>query len=359
MLKKLFVIVLSVMALESIYAQSSNPIVRRLSNQEIAEGKTPSAIAYNFINSILQKDFPRMIQYLDLSPRELQEIDEYMQEHGETYETLCRKEEYVVGILSWLPVLNKGYEIVVANIEDFWLAKTDDGWMVDPEQIVKDGMVYIPGEEKPYVGIHQKRVYVTCSPSSEVNILTFDDVSRYKDTQVKVILRLSDNRWMVESCYFTNQYKRELIEGKWYLQEVQIQENEDYIDGVVYDKDKCIVFYSATNEETIEEPVLDEDMIDSNSSDNSAVDSVEWNNLVRELSMLSGVDYEILNDTILVLSFPQGYSETIYVKETYEIKKLTKDLLVLATDKTPQGYMIFIYGRKEQSIKYTKHSVVK
>ena len=359
MLKKLFVIVLSVMALESIYAQSSNPIVRRLSNQEIAEGKTPSAITYNFINSILQKDFSHMIQYLDLSPRELQEIDEYMQEHGETYETLCRKEEYVVGILSWLPALDNGYEIVVANIEDFWLAKTDDGWMVDPEQIVKDGMVYIPGEEKPYVGIHQKRVYVTCSPSSEVNILTFDDVSRYKDTQVKVILRLSDNRWMVESCYFTNQYKRELIEGKWYLQEVQIQENEDYIDGVVYGKDKCIVFYSATNEETIEEPVLDEDMIDSNSSDNSAVDSVEWNNLVRELSMLSGVDYEILNDTILVMSYPQGYAETVYVKETYEIKKLTKDVLVLATDNTPQGYMIFVYGRKEQPPRYTKHNIVK
>ena len=96
MLKKLFVIVLSVMALESIYAQSSNPIVRRLSNQEIAEGKTPSAIAYNFINSILQKDFPRMIQYLDLSPRELQEIGEYMQVNGETYETLYSKDENVV-----------------------------------------------------------------------------------------------------------------------------------------------------------------------------------------------------------------------------------------------------------------------
>lgn len=359
MLKKLFVIVLSVMALESIYAQSSNPIVRRLSNQEIAEGKTPSAIAYNFINSILQKDFPRMIQYLDLSPRELQEIDEYMQEHGETYETLCRKEEYVVGILSWLPALNNGYEIVVANIEDFWLAKTDDGWMVDPEQIVKDGMVYIPGEEKPYVGIHQKRVYVTCSPSSEVNLLTFDDISRYKDTQVKVILRLIDDRWMVESCYFTSQHKRELLEGKWYLQEVQIPHNQDYIDGVVYGKDKCIAFYSATNEETIEEPVLDEDMIDSNSSDNSAVDSVEWNNLVRELSMLSGVDYEILNDTILVMSYPQGYAETVYVKETYELKKLTKDVLVLATDNTPQGYMIFVYGRKEQPIKYSKHNFIK
>lgn len=170
---------------------------------------------------------------------------------------------------------------------------------------------------------------------------------------------LSDNRWMVESCYFTNQYKRELIEGKWYLQEVQIQENEDYIDGVVYDKDKCIVFYSATNEETIEEPVLDEDMIDSNSSDNSAVDSVEWNNLVRELSMLSGVDYEILNDTILVMSYPQGYAETVYVKETYEIKKLTKDVLVLAADNTPQGYMIFVYGRKEQPIKYSKHNFIK
>jgi len=66
MLKRLFVIVLSVIAFETVNAQYPNPTVRRLSKQEIAECKTPAAITYNFICAILQKDFDKMRSYMDL-----------------------------------------------------------------------------------------------------------------------------------------------------------------------------------------------------------------------------------------------------------------------------------------------------
>lgn len=360
MLKKFFIIILSVIAFESVNAQYPNSIVRRLSNQEIAECKTPAAITYNFVCAILQKDFVKMMSYVDYDPSEVQEIEEYLQTTGETYETIYSKNENVVALLSWLPALDDGFELVIANIEDFWLAKIDGGWMFHPDQIVKDGMIYIPGEEKPYEGIHEKRVSVICSPSSEVNALTFNDISRYKDNQVEVDLRFKNDKWVVRNFYFISQYKRELIEGTWYLHEVQIPWDEEYDDGILYDKDKVIVLNSTTEEEIVlEEPVLQKDLINENQSDSSSIDILEWNNLLRETSMLSGVDYEILYDTILVLSYPQGYSETVYVKETYEIKQLTKDFLIISKDNTPQGYVIYVYGRKEQPTKYTKHNNVK
>ena len=217
MLKKLFVIVLSVIALESVYAQSSNPIVRRLSNQEIAECNTPAAITYNYINAFLQKDFVKMLSYVDIDPNEVQEIGEYLQSSGETYEALFSRDENFVALSSWRPALDEGFEVVIANMEDIWLAKTDYGWTVDPDQVVKDGMVYIPGVEKPYVGIHEIIVYVTCSPSSEVNVRTFNDISRYEGSQVKVFLGQKDDKWVVKELYFINLVEENVEE---YVEEV-------------------------------------------------------------------------------------------------------------------------------------------
>ena len=46
------------------------------------------------------------------------------------------------------------------------------------------GLIYISGEDQPRVGINEKKVYVTYSPSSEVNRLGFQDITRYGDTNV-------------------------------------------------------------------------------------------------------------------------------------------------------------------------------
>lgn len=48
------------------YAQPPpNPIVKRLSSAEISQCITPSAVAYNFIESILSRDLDRMLSYTD------------------------------------------------------------------------------------------------------------------------------------------------------------------------------------------------------------------------------------------------------------------------------------------------------
>lgn len=369
MKNKLILLVLWVVSFESINAQSSNPIVQRLSNQEIAECKTPAAVAYSFTIAILQKDFDKMLSYIDFTPNEAQEIEEYLQESRETYETLYSQNKDVVALWSWLPALGNGFEIAIADMEDIWLAKTDYGWTIHPDQIVKDGMVYIPGEKNPYVGIHEKRVYVTCSPSSEINSFTFNDITRYEDSQVEVVLRQNEEKWVVDNFYFMSQFKKKILEGTWYLQEVKIPLNEEYIDGIQYDKNQCIVF----KEEGLEEVEIVEDVdalnyvfesykeaaVSSEEDDktllnektnSNIVDTIEYNNLIRELYLLSGVEYEIVNDSILVMYCPQ--------KETYLIKKITKDLLMLAIDDTPQGCIVYVYGRKEQPIRHTKYNYI-
>lgn len=70
LLKKIFIVVLLVVVWKSLFAQTPNPIVQRLDMREIEDNKTSAAIAYNFVNAIMQKDFTGMIQYLDLSPRQ-------------------------------------------------------------------------------------------------------------------------------------------------------------------------------------------------------------------------------------------------------------------------------------------------
>lgn len=203
-IKNVFVFILLIMVLGPVHSQSPNPIVKRLSNQEISECRTPASITYNYITAFLQKDFVKVMSYVDLDSNEVQEIGEYLQSNGETYEALFSRDENLVALSSWRRVLDGSFEVVIANVEDIWLAKTDYGWMAHPDQIVKEGMIYIPGEEKPYIGIHEKLVYVTCSPSSEVDVLTFNEISRYENSQVKVFLSQKNDKWVVKELYFIN-----------------------------------------------------------------------------------------------------------------------------------------------------------
>lgn len=65
----------------------------------------------------------------------------------------------------------------------------------NPDQVVKNGMIYLPGENKPRVGINEKKVYVTCIPSSEIIHVGFQDITRYGDTNVKVLLQKFNGVW--------------------------------------------------------------------------------------------------------------------------------------------------------------------
>jgi len=47
----------------------------------------------------------------------------------------------------------------------------------------------------------KKKVYVTCSPSSEVNYVGFQDITRYGDTNVKIALEKINGVWKVTGFY--------------------------------------------------------------------------------------------------------------------------------------------------------------
>ncbi len=168
-----------------------NPIVNRLSQQEILECVTPSSIAYNYVIAILNKDYNRAISYMDIQSAEswreagVDAINELFSTPGK------------LNIHGWRPALLNGYEVTIAYVQDEWYYEENGSMYYNFDQVVKDGMIYLPGETTPRVGINQKKVYVTCSPSSEIGNVGFQDITRYGDTNVKVLLQKFNGVWRV------------------------------------------------------------------------------------------------------------------------------------------------------------------
>ena len=184
----------------------SNQIVRRLSSIEISQNQTPSSVAYNFIHAIYSRNYSKMTPYFesDFAHQNEDYMESLKRKYGndnEASRAYFSSGEYAEALI-WLPALNNGYEIVVESVEDLWLAKTDYGWMTHPQQFVKNGMVYIPGEKTPYVGIHEKRVTLICCHSLEINAVSFKSVSKYQNTQAQVILGEDKGNWRVKEFYF-------------------------------------------------------------------------------------------------------------------------------------------------------------
>lgn len=198
MKKLLFLSAVLLLGAMSIFA-GPNPIVQRLSQQEIAESTTPSAIAYNMVCAILQKDWEKMRSYMSLEAM-MAFTDPYIRrEYGEY--GINSLEDFFstgkLGILNWRDALYRGYEVAIAYVQDEWYYEENGSLYHGFDQVVKDGMIYLPGEDSPRVGINEKKVYVTCSPSSEVNYVGFQDITRYGDTNVKVLLQKFNGKWRV------------------------------------------------------------------------------------------------------------------------------------------------------------------
>lgn len=177
-----------------------NPIVNRLSAQEVEQCATPAAITYNFIQSILLQDFSKMILYTDaeFTTQMVNDINNrgiscssifplYFSEQGGTK----------LNILGWIPALMRNYEVAIAYVQDEWYFEEDGSLYSQWDAVVKDGLIYLPGEETPRIGINHKKVYVTCSPSSEINRVGFQDITRYGNTNVKVMLKKVNGVWRV------------------------------------------------------------------------------------------------------------------------------------------------------------------
>ncbi len=181
-------------------AQVPNPIVKRLSSTEIEQGTTPSAIAYNFIESILCRDFERLLSYTDYELSRL--IIKEVQENNLTTDLFFTRFFSAQGgeklnILGWIPALARNYEVAIAYVQDEWYYEENGGQYRAFEQTVKDGMIYLPGDPTPRVGILEKKVYVTCSPTAEINYVGFQDITRYSNTNVKVLLKKIHGVWKV------------------------------------------------------------------------------------------------------------------------------------------------------------------
>lgn len=185
-------------------AQYPNPIVRRLSDKEIAECRTPAAVAYNFVSAILLKDFDKMRSYMDYSAKK--EFTDYNVKQSYGDEGINSLEDLFssgkLGILSWIPALIGRYELTIAYVQDRWYYEEDGSMYAPFDYEEKDGMLYLKGEDTPRVGINEKAVYVTCSPSSEVNKVGFQEITRYgDDVNVKVSLKNINGKWKVTGFY--------------------------------------------------------------------------------------------------------------------------------------------------------------
>lgn len=152
------------------------------------------------------------------------------------------------------------------------------------------------------------------------------------------------------------------LDGKWYLQEVQIPSNENFEEGISYDNNACINLMTQSEkrfkdsyganmlptEEEIDaflrdfEEMYEEEFGVADNSDNSE-------DTPRETCV--DIAYQLYNDSVLVLSEREG------VYDIYIIKKQAKDILILANDQTLHGHMRLVYGRVKQPIKHTKHNL--
>lgn len=191
---KKIILILTLVAFCNIFAiaqSNPNPVVKRISPQELAQCKTPEAIAYNYVIAILNKDYTRATSYM------IKEFAQKWHEAGTNALNNLFSTPGKLNIHGWEPALASGYEVAIAYVQDDWYYEENDSMNCDPDQVVKDGMIYLPGENKPRIGINVKKIYVTCSPSSEINHVRFQNITRYGNTNVKVSLRKVNGVWKV------------------------------------------------------------------------------------------------------------------------------------------------------------------
>ena len=163
------------------------------------------------------------------------------------------------------------------------------------------------------------------------------------------------------------------IEGEWYLHEIQIPSNEEYDDDIIYGQYDHIVLrpprppmtqedidaFMKGFEDSYEDALARKEEPKNNSKPKDIVaDTANLDELFRKIYIYTGIEYEVFNDTVLILSFPRGYPGAVSETEVYVIKELTNDRLVLANGSTLHGYMMYVYGRERQQIKRTKHDGV-
>lgn len=191
-MKRVILLLLLTLSMATVInAQDNNPVVRRLSNAEISELESPSAIAYTFVYWILMQNWENMQYFMTPEARigfsqlSALEKQQYFSEPGK------------LNILGWYPALIGQYEVVVGYVRDDWYWEEDGSLYSSSDMIVENGMIYLPEFNTYHVGINHKVVYVMCCPTNEVNYSRFQDITRYGESNVKVVLEQVNGQWRV------------------------------------------------------------------------------------------------------------------------------------------------------------------
>lgn len=163
-MKKLSLILLIFITAIAVKAEDTNPIVTRLSAQEISECKTPAAVAYNYVIACLNRDRSRI---MSLSTPKWQE---YLAENYDEFISNFSNADYQkLYIDSWIPIPT-GCEIAILYVQS------------------ENPSNYAPGT--------LKKVYINVVPSREIGNTGFQDITHMFTTNVKVMVERVNGRWL-------------------------------------------------------------------------------------------------------------------------------------------------------------------
>jgi len=143
--------------------------VARLGQCELKANNTPETVAYNFVNAILDGDYQRMLFYMDAEAADT--FEEIRQWNGYVdYAPFFSGSDSKLNIFGWKPYLSDNCEVAVMYVQSEWFDE---------------------------YGREIKKVYVGCVPSDEVGQKGFQDITRYGDTNVKVLVVRENDTWKV------------------------------------------------------------------------------------------------------------------------------------------------------------------
>ncbi|MCH5319840.1 MAG: hypothetical protein J1E38_09065 [Paramuribaculum sp.] len=175
----------------------TNPIVERLSAEEIQEDRTPVARAYNFVNAILNYDEEGMKKNFTFGDMWTEQANA---QYG-NFKAFVDSEfsEGKLGILPWKDLVVTGdYEIVPVFVQDESYYIEEGSEMHGFNQEVRGGKIYLPDEDEyKEPTILCQKVYIKCVPISEIGLKGFQDITRIDDTNVKVIVNYIDGKWRI------------------------------------------------------------------------------------------------------------------------------------------------------------------
>lgn len=149
--------------------------IERLSKAEIEANETPRAVAYNFVNYIIEQDYVRM--YMLITPHFRTGLKDWAQSEGVELTQLFTR-DHMHDIVDMRPVVQMGYDVVIYNS---WIVNTDDYF----------GMY---GETNPYKGLPAFSVSFTCA---DANNNIYDGTYGDYDITARVLLVKIDGKWKV------------------------------------------------------------------------------------------------------------------------------------------------------------------